>query len=398
MTVRPSLVLALAIAAALAGCATTPGTPTTSRTRGNLVASDKATQLNQLYDQFWEESLKLNPIQATFQGDPRYNDQLPNFLSADYRKRSHEFTQRWLDKMQKIGPDGLDGQALISYEIFVHDAKSALDGERFPNELLPINQFYNLANLAVMLGSGTGAQPFKTVKDYDNWNKRAAKIPAIFDQAIANMREGVAKGIVQPRVLMVKVVPQLDAVIKDKPEDTLFWMPVKTMPPSFSDADKARITADYREMISTQLLPAYRRLRAYIADDYMPHTRDTVGLDKLPGGAAWYAYDVRQNTTTDMPPAQIHQLGLDEVARIHGEIAQVMKQVKFKGSLQDFFRFMRTDPRFTFKSEEALLAHYRGIEAQVMAGVPALYSLTPKAPFEIRPVEPYRAQSAAGGE
>jgi uncharacterized protein (DUF885 family) len=399
MTIRRPLVRvsALAIATALCACATTPGA-STSTPRGAHVAADKATQLKRLYDQFWEESLRLNPIQATFQGDPRYNDQLPNFLGADYRRRSHEFTQRWLDRMQKIGPDGLDGQALISYEIFVHDAKSALDGERFPNELLPINQFYNLANLAVMLGSGTGAQPFKTVQDYDNWNKRAAKIPAIFDQAIANMREGVAKGIVQPRVLMVKVVPQLDAVIKDKPEDTLFWMPVKTMPPSFSDADKARITADYREMISTQLLPAYRRLRAYIADDYMPHTRDTVGLDKLPGGAAWYAYDVRQNTTTDMPPAQIHQLGLDEVARIHGEIAQVMKQVKFKGSLQDFFRFMRTDPRFTFKSEEALLAHYRGIEAQVMAGVPALFSLTPKAPFEIRPVEPYRAQSAAGGE
>ncbi len=398
MTARPSFVLALAVATALAGCATTPGTPTASRNRGNLVASDKATQLDHLYDQFWEEGLKLNPIQATFQGDPRYNDQLPNFLGADYRRRSHEFTQRWLDKVQKIGPDGLDGQALISYEIFVHDAKSALDGERFPTELIPINQFYNLANLAVMLGSGTGAQPFKTVQDYDHWNRRAAKIPAIFDQAIANMREGVAKGIVQPRVLMAKVVPQLDAVIKDKPEDTLFWMPVKTMPPSFSDPDKARITADYREMIGTQLLPAYKRLRAYIADDYMRHTRDTVGLDKLPGGAAWYAYDVRQNTTTDMTPAQIHQLGLDEVARIHGEIAQVMKQVKFKGSLQDFFRFMRTDKRFTFKSEDALLAHYRGIETQVMAGVPKLFLLTPKAPFEIRPVEPYRAESAAGGE
>jgi len=397
MIARPSLALALAVATALSACATNPGVSTLPA-HGTHAALDKATQLNHLYDQFWEESLKLNPIQATFQGDPRYNDQLPNFLGADFRGRSHEFTQRWLDKVQKIGPAGLDGQALISYEIFVHDAKSALDGERFPNELIPINQFYNLANLAVMLGSGTGAQPFKTVQDYDNWSRRAAKMPAIFDQAIANMREGVAKGIVQPRVLMVKVVPQLDAVIKDKPEDTLFWMPVKTMPPSFPDADKARITADYRNMIGTQLLPAYKRLRAYIADDYMQHTRDTVGLDKLPGGVEWYAYDVRQNTTTDMTPAQIHQLGLDEVARIHGEIALVMKQVRFKGSLQDFFRFMRTDKRFTFKSEDALLAHYRGIESQIMAGVPKLFSLTPKGAFEIRAVEPYRAESAAGGE
>ena len=397
MTFRPRLVLALALSIAATGCATLPDA-STQEGHGHVAAGNKAAQLERMYGQFWEESLKLNPIQATFQGDPRYNDQLPNFLSADYRKRSHEFTRRWLDKVQKVGRDGLDGQALISYEIFLHDARSALDGEQFPSELIPINQFYNLANLAVMLGSGTGAQPFKTVQDYDNWSKRASKLPAIFDQAIANMREGVAKGVVQPRVLMVKVVPQLDAVIKDKPEDTLFWMPVKTMPPAFSDADKARITADYRALIATELLPAYKRLRAYIADDYMQHTRDSVGLDKLPNGAAWYAFAVRQNTTTDMTPAQIHQIGLDEVTRIHGEIAKVMKQVKFKGSLQDFFKFMRTDKRFNFKSEDALLTHYRGIEAKVMAGVPKLFSLTPKAPFEIRPVEPYRAESAAGGE
>src|SRR6187200_2942572 len=177
MIARPSLALALAlaVATALSACATNPGVSTLPA-HGTHAALDKATQLNHLYDQFWEESLKLNPIQATFQGDPRYNDQLPNFLGADFRGRSHEFTQRWLDKVQKIGPAGLDGQALISYEIFVHDAKSALDGERFSNELIPINQFYNLANLAVMLGSGTGAQPFKTVQDYDNWSRRAAKM------------------------------------------------------------------------------------------------------------------------------------------------------------------------------------------------------------------------------
>jgi len=395
MIVRPHLILAIAIATALVGCATTPtgSTPASSRS----VAS-KAQQLNRLYDQFWEESLKLNPIQATFQGDPRYNDQLPNFLSADYRAQSHAFTAGWLKKIQAVGPSGLNGQDLISYEIFLHDAQSALEGEQFPSELIPINQFFNLANLAVMFGSGTGAQPFKTVQDYDNWSKRAAKVPALFDQAIANMREGVAKGVVQPRVLMVKVVPQLDAVIKPKAEDTLFWMPVKTMPPSFSAADKARITADYRAMIDSELMPAYKRLRDYIANDYMQHTRSTVGRNALPNGQAWYAYDARQNTTTNKPPAEIHQIGLDEVTRIHGEIRKVMQQVGFKGSLQDFFKFMRTDKRFSFKTEDALLSHFRDIQARVMTGVPNLFSLKPKAKFEIRPVEPYRAQSAAGGE
>ena len=396
MIVRTHLVLAIAVATALAGCATTPMS-STAATSGTVAVS-KSQQLNHLYEQFWEESLKLNPIQATFQGDPRYNDQLPNFLSADYRAQSHAFTAGWLKKIEAINPSGLSGQDLISYEIFVHDAKSALEGEQFPNELIPINQFFNLANLAVMLGSGTGAQPFKTVQDYDNWSKRAAQVPAIFDQAITNMREGVARGVVQPRVLMIKVVPQLDAVIKPKAEDTLFWMPVKTMPPSFSEADKARITVDYRNMIDNELMPAYKRLRDYIANDYLQRTRATVGLDALPNGQAWYAYDARQNTTTDKTPAEIHQIGLDEVTRIHGEIRKVMQQVGFKGSLQDFFKLMRTDTRFSFKTQDALLSHYRDIQARVMAGVPTLFSLMPKAKFEIRSVEPYRAQSAAGGE
>lgn len=394
--IRP-LVLAFAITVALAAPAQVLAAPAKAPAAATQ-ATAKAQQLNRLYDQFWEEQLQLNPLQATFQGDPRYNDQLPNLLSADYRAKQHAFNQRWLDRVQKIGPAGLSGQDLISYQIFVHDQQTALEGERFPDWMIPINQFYNLANFVVMFGSGTGPQPFKTVKDYDDWLKRASQVPVVFDQAIANMKEGVAHGVVQPKVLMVKVVPQLDAVMKDKPEDTLFWEPVKNMPSDFPAADKARLTAQYRTLIAEQLLPAYHRLRDYIANDYMPHTRDTVGLDALPDGAAWYAYDVKVNTTTDRTPAQIHQLGLDEVARIQGEIRGVMQQVGFKGSLQDFFESMRTDPRFSFKSEGELLARYRGIEAQVMQGVPRLFSLTPKAKFEIRPVEAYRAQSAAGGE
>ena len=389
------LVFLVAVATTLAGCATTSGG---RRGGDNPVLGDKAATLDRLYEQFWQEGLELNPLQATFQGDARYNDELPNFLSADYRKRSHAFTTRWLKKVQALGPAGLDGEDLISYEIFVHDAQFALQGEQFPGWMLPVNQFSNLANLAATLGSGNGAQPFRTVQDYDNWHERASGLPAIFDQAIANMREGVAKGVVQPRALMDKVVPQLDALIRDKPEDTLFWMPIKTMPPSFAEADKARITQDYREMIAERLMPAYRRLRDYIANDYMAHTRASVGIGALPGGAAWYAWNARQNTSTSLTPAQIHQEGLDEVARIQDELRKVMQQAKYKGSLQDFFRFMRSDKRFAYKDDGAILARYRDIGARVAAAVPKLFSLLPKARLEIQPVEPYRAASVPAGE
>ncbi len=361
------------------------------------VVQSKAQQLNLIYDQYWDASLRLNPLQATFQGENRYNDQLPNFLSSAFRQQSHEFTQEWLRKVEALGPEGLSGQDLLSYEIFLRDARSALAAEAFPGWMQPINQFYNIASIAVMLGSGTGAQPFNTVQDYDNWSRRSLGIPALFDQAIANMRQGMRAGVVQPRALMEKVLPQLDSIIKPGAEESLFWGPVRNLPADFSTEDKQRITAEYKRMIEYRLMPAYRELRGFIATEYLPACRTTDGMAGLPNGAAWYANNVRQSTTSDLTPEQIHQTGLAEVARIHAQIQEVMKQVKFRGTMPKFFTFMKNDKRFTFKSEDAMLSYYRGLESKVDANIPRLFSLMPKAGFEVRPVEPYRAQSAAGG-
>lgn len=399
MTLRP-LVLSVALLTALAGCTGAPGADTATATTpaSQPATQNKAAQLEKLYAQYWEETLKLNPIQATFQGDPRYNDQLPDFLSAQYRQQMHDFNTRWLKTVRDIGPDGLDGQALISYEIFVRNAEQALESEQFPGWMLPMDQFNNIAGFVAQLGSGTSAQPFKTVKDYDNWLARGARIPAIFDTAVANMREGMKAGVVQPKALMVKVLPQFDALIKDKPEETLFWGPITNMPKDFSAADKERLTAAYRDMIGQQLMPAFRKMRGFIADEYMAKTRSTPGMDALPNGKAWYAFNARNSTTTDKSPEEIHQIGLNEVARIHGEIGKVMQEVGFKGSLQDFFKFMQTDKRFSFKSEEDLLKYYRSLEAKINQKIPEQFSLIPKSPFEIRPVEAFRAQSMAGGQ
>jgi uncharacterized protein (DUF885 family) len=393
------VLLASAHAIALVGCATTTPDGVRTGTADELAfpRSDKAARLDKLYADYWEALLKLNPVQATFQGDNRYNDQLPDFGTAQFRAQSRKFTQDWLQRVEAIGADGLQGQALLSYQIFVRDANNSLEADQYPTWMQPINQMGGMPSFAVQLGSGSGAQPFKTVKDYDNWLARGNRLPALFDTSIANMREGMKAGVVQPRPLMEKVIPQLDALIKDRPEDTLFWGPVRTMPADFSDADKQRLTAAYRDMIGQRVMPAYKKLRAFIADEYLPATRTTVSLDKLPNGAAWYAFNVRNSTSTDMSPAQIHQLGLDEVARIHGEIGKVMRQVGFKGDLQAFFKFMRTQKRFEYKTEGALLEHYRSLEDKINEKIPEQFSLTPKAPFEIRPVEPYRAKSAAGG-
>lgn len=351
----------------------------------------------EVFAQYWEESLALNPVRATYVGDNRYNDQLPNFLSADERAKQLAFAQKWKAKLAAIDTKTLSAQDVLSVQMLLRELTQDIEGERFPGHLQPINQFYSLPNQMAQLGSGTSAQPFKTVADYDNWAKRAKQLPPLFTQAIANMREGVKAGVVQPRVLMEKVLPQMDALILPDPTKTLFYKPITNLPAEFSAADKARLTAEYTALIRDTLMPAYTELRNYIRDEYLPKTRSTVGLGALPDGAAWYAYRVRDTTTTDLTPAQIHQIGLDEVARIHGAMKKIIKELKFKGDLKAFFKFLDSDKRFEFKDEAALLAYYENLRKKVDPGAARLFSLQPKAAFEIRPVETFRNKSAAGG-
>ncbi|HRX89238.1 MAG TPA: DUF885 family protein [Steroidobacteraceae bacterium] len=359
-------------------------------------------QLEQLYAEFWEENLALNPLRATFVGDPRYNDRLPNFLSSDYQRTMREFQQRYLNRARAVGSDDLAGQARLSYEIFLRDRAMALEGMQFPDRLQPIDQFGSVASLIAQLGSGTNAQPFVTVADYDNWLRRAGQVPTLFDQAIANMREGIAQGVVQPRVLMVKVLPQLDALIVDEPEKSVFWGPIDMLPEGFSAADRVRLTAAYRALVSDVLMPSYRKLRAFIADEYLPRTRATVGLDALPNGQAWYAYQVRDNTTTNLTPAEIHVIGLAEVARIHADMREVATQLGYPAQdgevdLAGFFRWMKDRPDMYFASREELLQSFRAFRTQIDPLLPQYFNLRPRAEYEIRTYEPFREASAAAG-
>jgi uncharacterized protein (DUF885 family) len=184
----------------------------------------------------------------------------------------------------------------------------------------------------------------------------------------------------------------------DKPEDSLFWGPVRNMPTDFSQADRERLTAAYSAMISTKILPSYRRLRDFVRDEYLPKCRTSVGLDALPDGVAWYEYNVREITTTDYTPAQIHEIGLAEVARIHGEMRGVMKKVGFEGDLNAFLDYLQEDPKFFWDTREELIQGYVDIKKRVDPRLPDLFEILPKADYEVRAVEPFREKSAAGGQ
>lgn len=358
---------------------------------------DAGATLHAMFDEHFERNLELNPLSATFIGDYRYNDRMANSNSAEYRAADEAMDKEFLARLLKIDRDQLSYQDQLSYDLFKINREQSLEGNQFPFHLQPINQFYSVTNFFVQLGSGTSAHPFKSVKDYDDFLSRADDYAEITDTIIANMKEGVQKGVSQPRILMEKLVPQVNAHIVDNVEDSNFWGPIKNMPDDFSAADRERLTAAYEEKIMNTIVPAYQRISNFLGDEYIAAARDTVGLYAQPNGADWYAYMVRIRTTTDMSPDEIHQIGLDEVARIQDEMRGVMKQVGFEGDLKDFFEFVNTDDQFFYDEAEELIQGYRDMSDHITELSKNLFDVMPKTAFEVRRVEPFREASAAGG-
>ena len=360
-------------------------------------ASAESQRLDQLFEAYFEEWLQLNPLLATSIGDPRYNDRFEVMISPEWRARFERLERGYLERVKGIDREKLGPQERLSYDVFKSAREIEIEGLRFPGYLMPLNQFYSVPNTFVQLGSGSGLQPFKTVKDYDDFLKRVDGLVAWTDQAIANMREGMAKGYTVPRVLAERTLPQLQSQVVARPEDSSFWGPIRNMPADFSAADRERLTAAYRAMIETKVFPTYRRLHDFMRDEYLPKTRETVGLGALPDGKAWYDYNIRDITTTNYSAERIHEMGLLEVARIHGEMRKVMERVGFKGDLDAFFEYMKTDPKFVYPNAQELIQGYVEIKRRVDPNLPKLFEVLPKADYEVRAVEPFREKSAAGG-
>jgi uncharacterized protein (DUF885 family) len=357
----------------------------------------ESARLQALFDGYFEELLRQNPLLATSIGDPRYNADFVVGIAPEAIAAEQQLQRSSLAAIATIDRARLSPQEQVSYDIFKTAREREIAGFRFPDELLPLNQFYSTPNSFAQLGSGNGMQPFKTVQDYDNFLKRIDGFVAWGDQAIVNMRAGVKRGYTLPRILAERTLPQLQAHVVAQPEDSLYWGPIRNMPGSFPDADRARLTQAYRNAIQAQVVPTYRKLHDYMRDEYLPHTRTTDGMAGLPDGQAWYAYNVGRITTTDYTPEQIHQIGLDEVKRIHGEMDGVMQRVGFKGTRDEFFRFLNTDPQFFWQDRADLVAGYQQIKDRVDPQLPQLFEHIPRADYEVRAVEPFREKSAAGG-
>jgi uncharacterized protein (DUF885 family) len=360
-------------------------------------------RLDSLAEAYYEEFLAANPVVATANGDSRYDHLFVASFAESQRASALQRAQRYLGALLAIDRLSLDPEHRITYDVFRWNLENQVAGGRYPLHLMPLNQFFNFTASFAQLGSGTGLHPFRTVKNYEDFLSRIIGFSQAVDTAIGNMRRGIASGYVQPRILMERVLPQLTAHVVAVPDSSIFYGPVRHLPSTFSEADRVRLTAAYRSAIMGQVVPAYRSLRDFVRDEYIPRTRETAGLSGIPGGGGWpaggamYDYLVRASTTTGLSARQVHDIGLAEVARIHREMEAVKDQVGFQGSLAEFLRHLQTDPRYRYDSREEMLADYRAAQARIDPLTDRLFDVKPRANYEIRPVESFRERSASGG-
>ncbi|MDP4264256.1 MAG: DUF885 domain-containing protein [Bacteroidota bacterium] len=355
-------------------------------------------ELSTLFEKYHEESLQLFPLSATTEGDKRYNDLLPVDFSDSYRDKLKSFYQRYLDELVHFDRDKLNDQDKLSYDIFKYSMDINIEGFKFHDNYIPFNQFVGLPLTLGQLGSGESAQPFKTVKDYDDWIKRASAFPAWADSSIVYFRKGMAANFVLPKSLVVKLIPECRALVTDSADvkSNLFYSPINKIPADFPDADKKRLIASYLQLINEQISPAYKKLADFLQNEYLAKARTTSGIGSLPDGKAYYDYLVRQQTTTDKTPDEIYTIGLAEVKRIRSIMDSVKNSVGFKGDLPAFFEYMKTDKKFMpYKTPDEVLAAFHKIHATMQPNLEKMFGHVPRTKFEIRQTEAFRAASAS---
>ena len=349
-----------------------------------------------LCEQYYQEGLKLNPLSATLAGDERYNDLLPNDGTAEFKAKYAAFNQRFLDSLSNYDREKLAANDKLSFDYLKDELELNKAGLKYHFEYLPFNQMFALPLTIGQFGSGTGAQPFKTVKNYDDWLKRVSAFSVWADTAIANFKKGMQNGVVLPKALVVKMIPQMQSMVVAKPEQSLFYGPVNLMPKDFSAADKQRITDAYKNVIANIIVPTYKKVGDFLQNEYLPKARTTSGYSAMPGGKEMYTYLVRQQTTTTKTPEEIYQTGLNEVARIKKQMDSIKNLVGFKGDLKAFFDEMKNNPKFMpYKTPKEVLAAFENIHQRMKPNLKKMFENEPKTPFEIRQTEAFRAASAS---
>lgn len=349
-----------------------------------------------LSEDYFDRQLSLNPIYALYAGDFSKNSEFVDDLSDDYLKKRHELNTLYLSYLNGLSRADLSEKNGISFDILKINLKTAQQGEAFPEYYLPFSQFDSLMSSMAQLGSGQGAQPFNTAADYDDFLLRLSSYLKWFKTAQKRLQEGIENKVVLPRVLVKRLIPQLNTQIVKNVKESIFYAPILALPNSISVKDKTRITTAYSKLIRQNLVPAYQGMSDYLTNNYLPYTRTTDGYGALPNGLPWYQYLANKHTTTTMLVEDIHQLGLSEVKRILAEMEKVKNSVNFEGDLPAFFEHLSQSPQYYFTNKQDLIDGYMSYKQQIEQVLPQYFDSQPKSPYVVKAVESFREQSAAG--
>lgn len=362
-TIAPSLLLAALFAA-----------PVPAR-------ADATADLHALFDREWERDLADNPIGATYLGDTRYNDRLPDISPAAQAARDAADAKVQGD-LDRIPRDALPPAEQLNYDLFRHEYENRKAAVPFQTEYYSIEA----SNGPQSLNELAEIMPFATVADYETWLRRMQAIPAFLGEYGELLRRGAKAKRTQPRAVMERVLAPLAKQVPDRAEDSPYFDAFRSYPDAIASADRERLTAEAKKVIGGSVIPAYREFLAIFRDEYLPATRESVGIWDTPDGREYYQYLVRHHTTTALTPEEIHAIGLREVARNRAEMQKVMDEVGFKGSLADFFQYLRTDPKFYYKTGDELFRGYAVITKQIDPELPRLFGKLYRTPFGLRPI------------
>ncbi|SHF88183.1 Uncharacterized conserved protein, DUF885 familyt [Flavobacterium segetis] len=362
----------------------------------NCKPEEKKEDFSTLTKNYFDNKNALDPLGATQSGQNQYNDQLQFEMTDSYRKSQSEFFDKYQTALQNVTFDDLTEEEKNSYEIIKWEVEIGKDLLKQPSNLLPIHQFWGTHLTMGQFAGGTSAQPFKTEKDYTNFLNRMDKYSVWIDSAMVYMKKGLDKGVVLPRALTVKLIPQFAEMATPNIQDNLFFSAIKLMPASFPESMKEDLTKKYTATINNKLIPQYQRMTDFLTKQYLPASRVTSGIGNLPFGKQLYATYVKQWTTTEMSPEAIHELGLQEVARLNAEMEKVKTQVGFKGTLLEFFEEVRNKKELKpFTKPEEVIANFQNIYTRIKPNVDKLFSLQPVTKFEIRRTEAFREKTAS---
>jgi uncharacterized protein (DUF885 family) len=351
---------------------------------GNAGAAQKQTTskaLNDLFAAEWEYDMQQSPEEASSLGDRRWNDRWSDeSLEAIARRHQHE--QELLARLAKIDRAGLSPADQLNYDLFKKGTEEAIEGYKFHGFLLRLSQRGGIQTTDDLADS----LRFETLKDYQDWIARLHSFPVLLEQNTALMRQGIKERIVHPKVIMQRIPAQIDKQIVSDPTKSGFYKPFLHFPKEISAADQQRLQQEARQAIEQQIVPAFKKFKDFFVSEYLPACFDQVGIWQMPNGAERYAFAARVHTTTHATPEEIHQIGLKEVARIRAEMDQIIQQTGFKGTRDEFFKFLRTDPQFFYKTPEELFEAYKALAKTVDPNLVKVFRTLPREPYGVEAI------------